>query len=70
MERLLRRWTRVVDGAAIAVAAIFAAHAATRWISRVEILPQRLIEDYVRANDETPAKTIDAILRRHIFCSA
>ena len=72
MEKLLRRWMWVVDGAAIAVAAIFAAHAAARWISRVEIhdLPQHLIEDYVRSNEETPAKTIDAILRRHIFCSA
>jgi general secretion pathway protein C len=72
MERLLRRWIWVLDGAAIAVAAIFAAHAAARWISRVEIhgLPQHLIEDYVRSNEEIPAKTIEAILRRQIFCSA
>jgi general secretion pathway protein C len=72
MERLLRRWMWVLDGAAIAVAAIFAAHAAARWISRVEIhgLPQHLIEDYVASSEETPAKKIDAILGRHIFCSA
>jgi len=70
MERVLRRWIWLLDGVAIAIAALFAAHATARWLSRVELpaLPRRLIEDYVASAEETPAKKIDAILRRNIFC--
>jgi len=71
MERLLHRWIWLLDGAAIAVAAMFAAHAAARWFSWLELhgLARQVIEEYVASTEETPAKKIDAILRRHIFCS-
>jgi general secretion pathway protein C len=72
MERLLRRWMWVLDGAAIAIAAAFAAHATARWVSRVglEHLPRHLIDKYVASQEEMPAKRIDGILQRHIFCHA
>jgi general secretion pathway protein C len=71
METLLRRWMWLVDAAAIAIAAIAMARAAGRLLSRLEIagLPRQLIEEYVASQEETPAKKIEAILKRNIFRS-
>ena len=69
MEKLLRRWTWLLDRAVIAIAAIAAAHAASQllWQIRFCNLPQRLVEAYEVSEDETPVKKIEAISSQEIF---
>jgi type II secretion system protein C len=61
----------LVDAVAITIAAIAMADATGRLLSRVALrgFPQHLIEEYVASEEETPAKKLDAILRRNIFRS-
>jgi len=73
METLLRRQLWLVDAAAVAIAAIVSAHAvATVIAGACGNHPARGAWPSARTDhlQAAPAKTIEVILQRHIFCSA